>query len=192
MTERVVPGRADGLITVDAADALWVGLTAGGAVPTASGAFTRSPARARTGYVLLGSRVVATARVGGGRWGVAEREVRRAAAELNAVVMDRRDLVRVGPFRGAPEPEPEPERDEETPLRWRWRVAGELGEPGGGRDTARGRPAVSSGGDRLATATRGARSRRDPADVVAAARGGEAARRGRARRDAVAASRADP
>ncbi len=141
-----MPGRTDSLITLDAADALWVGLTAGGAVPTASGAFTRSPARARTGYVLLGSRVVATVRVGGGRWGVAEREVRRAAAELNAVVMDRRDLVRVGPFRGAPEPE----RDEETPLRWRWRVAGELGEPGGsGRGTRHedGRPCHLAGID---------------------------------------------
>ncbi|MGW1511217.1 endonuclease domain-containing protein [Streptomyces sp. NPDC002394] len=127
MTERVVPGRADGLITLDAADALWVGLTAGGAVPTASGAFTRSPARARTGYVLLGSHVVATVEADGGRWGVAEREVRRAAAELDAVEMDRRDLVRVGPFRGAPEPEP----DEETSLRWRRRVAGELRLPGG-------------------------------------------------------------
>ncbi|MFF5488134.1 endonuclease domain-containing protein [Streptomyces virginiae] len=150
MTERVVPGRTDSLITLDAADALWVGLTVGGAVPTASGAFTRSPARARTGYVLLGSRVVATARVGDGRWGVAEREVRRAAAELNAVVMDRRDLVRVGPFCGAPEPEPEPERDEETPLRWRWRVAGELGEPGGpGRGTRHedGRPCHLAGID---------------------------------------------
>ncbi len=110
-----MPDHADGLITLDAADALWVGLTAGGAVPTASGAFTRSPARARTGYVLLGSRVVATVETGGGRWGVAEREVRRAAADLNAVEMDRRKLVRVGPFRGAQVPEPE--RDEDTPLR---------------------------------------------------------------------------
>ncbi|MEU5398331.1 endonuclease domain-containing protein [Streptomyces sp. NPDC005963] len=127
MTERVVPGRADGLITLDVADALWVGLTAGGAVPTASGALTRSPARARTGHVLLGSRVVATVGVDGGRWGVAEREVRRAAEELNALGLDRRDLVRVGPFRGAPEPE----HGEQAPLRWRRCVAEELREPGG-------------------------------------------------------------
>ncbi|MER5491155.1 endonuclease domain-containing protein [Streptomyces sp. NPDC002490] len=125
MTERVVPGRADGLIALDAADALWIALTAGGGVPTAAGALTRSPARAGAGYVLLGSRVVATVRADGGRWGVEEREVRRAAEELNAVGTDRRDLVRVGPFRATPEPE----RDGETSLCWRRRVAAQLREP---------------------------------------------------------------
>ncbi|KOV21665.1 endonuclease domain-containing protein [Streptomyces heliomycini] len=124
MTERVTPSRAGGLITLGAADALWAGLTAGSAVPTASAAFTGFPARARAGYVLLGGCVVATVKAGGGRWSVVEAEVRRAAAELNAMAMDRRDLVRIGPFRdGAKQEHPE-----ETPLRWRRRIARELQE----------------------------------------------------------------
>ncbi|MFF8596945.1 endonuclease domain-containing protein [Streptomyces sp. NPDC015220] len=139
MSERVMPGRADGLISLGAADALWVDLTAGSAVPTASGALTCFPARARAGYVLLGGRVVATVRADSGRWSVVEAEIRRAAAELNAIRMDRRDLVRIGPFRGASRPE----CDERTPLRWRRRIAGERGEPFGPERTARreaGRP----------------------------------------------------
>ncbi|MFF8618952.1 endonuclease domain-containing protein [Streptomyces sp. NPDC015350] len=139
MSERVVPGRTDGLITPVAADALWADLTAGSAVPTASGVFTRSSARVRAGYVLLGGRVVAAVRAGDGRWGVLEVEVRRAAAELNAVGMDRRDLVRIGPFREAPGQE----LDGETPLRWRRHIMGELREPGGSDRAARregGRP----------------------------------------------------
>ncbi|GHI02721.1 hypothetical protein Scel_10420 [Streptomyces cellostaticus] len=134
-----MPGRTDGLITLVAADALWVDLTAGSAVPTASGAFTCSPARARVGYVLLGGHVVATVRASGGQWSVPEAEVRRAAAELNAVGMDRQDLVRIGPFRGAPGQE----CNEETPLRWRRRITRELQELGGpGRTAGRevGRP----------------------------------------------------
>ncbi|MFJ8491277.1 endonuclease domain-containing protein [Streptomyces sp. NPDC094038] len=127
MSERVIPGRADGLINLIAADALWGDLTAGSAVPTASGAFTRSPARARMGYVLLGSHVVTTVRVSGDQWSVPEVGVRRAAAELNTVAMNRHDLVRIGPFRRAPGQE----RDEERPLRWRWRITVELQEPGG-------------------------------------------------------------
>lgn len=123
MAERVTAGRADGLITLGAADVLWAGLTADSAVPTASAAFTRSPARAQAGYVLLGGCVVATVEAGGRR-SVVETEVRRAAAELNAVEMDRRDLVRIGPFRdGAKQ-----EHHEETPLRWRRRIARELQE----------------------------------------------------------------
>ncbi|MGW0631267.1 endonuclease domain-containing protein, partial [Streptomyces sp. NPDC002758] len=139
MSERVMPGRTDGLITLVAADALWVDLTADSAVPTASGAFTCSPARARVGYVLLGGYVVATVRASGGQWSVPEVEVRRAAAELNAVGMDRQDLVRIGPFRGAPRQE----CNEETPLRWRQRITGELQELGGPERAARrevGRP----------------------------------------------------
>lgn len=141
-----MPGRTDGLITLVAADALWVDLTAGSAVPTASGAFTRSPARARVEYVLLGGRVVATARANGSQWSVPEVEVRRAAAELNAVEMDRQDLVRIGPFRGTPRQE----RDEETPLRWRRRITRELQEPGGTEQAARrevGRPCHLAGID---------------------------------------------
>ncbi|MFI1535772.1 endonuclease domain-containing protein [Streptomyces anandii] len=125
MSERVMPGHTDGLITLGAADALWVDLTTDSAVPTASGAFTSSPAQARMGYVLLGGHAVATVRAGDGRWSVSEGEVRRAAAALNAVGMDRQDLVRIGPFRGAPRQE----CDEEAPLRWRRRITGELGGP---------------------------------------------------------------
>ncbi|MFJ1548735.1 endonuclease domain-containing protein [Streptomyces sp. NPDC088246] len=123
MSERVMPGRTDGLITLVAADALWVGLTADSAVPTASGAFA-SPARAQAGHVLLGSHVVATVRASSGQWSVPEVEVRRAAAELNAVGMDRQDLVRIGPFRRAPRRE----SNEETPLPWRRRITEELQE----------------------------------------------------------------
>lgn len=129
-----MPGRADGLITLGAADALWVDVTADSAVPTASGAFTCSPAHARMGYVLLGGHVVETVRASGGQWGVRKAEVRRAAAALNAVGMDRHDLVRIGPFRGVPRQE----CAEETPLRWRRRIAGDLREPGGPERAARG------------------------------------------------------
>ncbi|MFE2089207.1 hypothetical protein [Streptomyces sp. NPDC059460] len=90
-------------------------------------------------YVLLGGNVVATVRASNGQWSVPEVEVRRAAAELNAVGMDRQDLVRVGPFRGAPRQE----CNEETPLRWRQRITGELQELGGPERAARrevGRP----------------------------------------------------
>lgn len=128
-----MPGRTDGLITLVAADALWVDLTADSAVPTASGAFTRSPARAQVRYVLLGGHVVATVRASNGQWSVPEVEVRRAAEELNAVGMDRQDLVRIGPFRGAPRQE----CNEETPLRWRQRIKGELQELGGPERAAR-------------------------------------------------------
>ncbi|MCX4733393.1 endonuclease domain-containing protein [Streptomyces sp. NBC_01363] len=146
MSERVMPGRTDGLITLVAADALWVDLTADSAVPTASGAFTCSPARAQVRYVLLGGHVVATVRASNGQWSVPEAEVRRAAAELNAVGMDRQDLVRIGPFRGAPRQE----CNEETPLRWRQRIKGELQELGGPERAARrevGRPYLLAGID---------------------------------------------
>ncbi|MFG2951434.1 endonuclease domain-containing protein [Streptomyces adustus] len=146
MSERVMPGCSDGLMTLGAADALWVALTADSAVPTASGAFTRSPAHAPVGYVLLGAHAVATVRAADGRWSVAEAEVRRAAAELHAVGMDRQDLVRVGPFRGAPRQE----GGEWSPLRWRGRVAEELQEPGGPEPAARrdvGRPSHLAGID---------------------------------------------
>ncbi|MBN0048647.1 recombinase [Streptomyces actuosus] len=139
MSERVMPGRTDGLITLDAADALWVDLTADSAVPTAPGAVTRFPAHAQAGYVLLGSHVVATVRASGGQWTVAEAEVRRAATQLNAVGTDRQDLVRIGPFRGVPRQE----CTKETPLRWRRRITRALHEPAGPESAARredGRP----------------------------------------------------
>ncbi|MDX2565418.1 endonuclease domain-containing protein [Streptomyces sp. TX20-6-3] len=128
MSERVIPGQG-GLISLGAADALWSGLTGDAAVPTAAAAVTCSPASARVGYVLLGSRVVATVPAGGGQWSVPEVEVRRAAAELNSVGVDRRELVRIGPFRGAPRQG----HREGTLLRWRQRIARELQEPAHGR-----------------------------------------------------------
>lgn len=117
-------GRTDGLITLVAADALWVGLTADSAVPTATGAFVCPPARAQVGHVLLGSHVAATVRASSGQWSVPEAEVRRAAGKLNAVRMDRQDLVRIGPFRGAPRWE----SHEGAPLPWRRRITEELQE----------------------------------------------------------------
>ncbi|MEV0186798.1 endonuclease domain-containing protein [Streptomyces sp. NPDC050625] len=126
MSERVIPGRTGGLISLGAADALWAGLTTGSAVPTVSAVFTCSPADARVGYVLLGGRVVVTVKASGGQWSVAEIEVRRAAAELNAVEVDCQDLVRIGPFGGAPKKE----CNETTLLRWRRRITGELQELG--------------------------------------------------------------
>lgn len=139
MSERVISGPTGGLITLGAGDALWAGLTAGSAVPTVSAAFTCSPADARAGYVLLGSRAVATVKASGGQWSVPEIEVRRAAAELNAVEMDGQDLVRIGPFRGAPKQE----RNEGTSLRWRQRIARglrELGDPERAAQPEGGRP----------------------------------------------------
>lgn len=132
MSEGVVLGRAGGLISLGAADVLWAGLTAGSAVPTASGVFTRSLAGAQVGYLLLGDRVVAMAMVSGGQRGVAESEVRRAAARLSAVEMNCRDLVRIGPFRGAQEQE-----CKGALLRWRQRVTRELQELGGPGQAAR-------------------------------------------------------
>ncbi len=60
--------------------------------------------------------------------------MRRAAAELSAVGMDRQDLVRIGPFRRAPRQE----CDEAAPLRWRQRIAGGLQELDGFERAARG------------------------------------------------------
>ncbi|MEU8975131.1 endonuclease domain-containing protein [Streptomyces monashensis] len=146
MPERVVQGRPSGLISLDVADALWAGLTTDSAVPTASAAFTRSPANAQVGYVLLGGRVVATAKASGGQWSVAEIEVRRAAAELNAVEMDRQDLVRIGPFRGSPTKE----CDEGTLTHWRRRIIREPQESAGPERAVRpegGRPSHLAGID---------------------------------------------
>ncbi|MFJ3309466.1 hypothetical protein ACIPSA_41755 [Streptomyces sp. NPDC086549] len=133
MPERVIPGRSGGLIPLGAADVLWVGLTTESAVPTASAAFTCSPASARVGYVLLGGRVVATVKASGGQWSVPETEVRRAAAELNAVEMDCQDLVRIGPFRDTPKNK----CNEATLLHWRQRITRELQELGDPERAAR-------------------------------------------------------
>ncbi len=133
MPERVIPGRSGGVITLAAADVLWAGLTADSAVPTASAAFTSSPADAPAGCILLGGCVVATVKGSGGRWSVPQAGVRRAAAELNAVGMDRRDLVRIGPFRSTPTPE----HHGGPTLPWRRRIAQELQEPGNPQQAAR-------------------------------------------------------
>ncbi|KPI12743.1 hypothetical protein OV450_8376, partial [Actinobacteria bacterium OV450] len=130
MSERVVPGGVGALVSLSAADALWAALTAGSAVPAASAVLTRPPAWVGAGYVVLGARVVAAVRADDGRWGVAEVEVRQAALGLNSVGMDGRDLVRIGPFGGAPKRE----SGGGTLLGWRGRVAEELrGTAGCGR-----------------------------------------------------------
>lgn len=123
MPERVVPGRADGLVTPAAADGVWISLTAGSAVPTTSAVFTCFPSDVPPGrYVLLGACVVELVRTGDGRWSVPEAEVRRAAAAWNAVEMDTLDLVRIGPFRGVPEQE----HAGGTLRGWRRRITREL------------------------------------------------------------------
>ncbi|WP_030187684.1 endonuclease domain-containing protein [Streptomyces sp. NRRL S-813] len=133
MSEGVTLDRTGGLITLGAADTLWADLMADSAVPTASAALTSFPAHARMGYVLLGDRVVATVKTGSSQWSVLEIEVRQAAAELNAVEMDRQDLVRIGPFRSAAKQEPM----EGTALRWRQRITRALQERGGLERAAR-------------------------------------------------------
>ncbi|MGW8358832.1 endonuclease domain-containing protein [Streptomyces wedmorensis] len=133
MSERVIPGRMGGLITLSAADALWSALTAGSGVPAAAAVFTCSPADARAGYVLLGNQVVETVQTSGGGWSVVETDVRRAAAKLNAVHMDRQDLVRIGPFHTAQQ-----QHTYGAPLRWRRRIARELQAPGGPERVTRG------------------------------------------------------
>ncbi|MEV6681974.1 endonuclease domain-containing protein [Streptomyces erythrochromogenes] len=126
MSERVVPGRASGLVAPAAADGLWTSLTAGSAVPTASAVFTLLPPDLRQQrHVMLGTRLVELVAAGEDRWSVPEAEVRRAAAELRAVEVDARELVRVGPFRGVPEQE----RGGGTLRRWRRRIDRELGQP---------------------------------------------------------------
>ncbi|MFF4693266.1 hypothetical protein [Streptomyces sp. NPDC001307] len=62
------------------------------------------------------------------------RMVRRAAAELNAVEMDCQDLVRIGPFGGAPKKE----CNETTLMRWRQRITRELHDLGESERAARG------------------------------------------------------
>ncbi|GAB1339875.1 hypothetical protein ACE1SV_64650 [Streptomyces sp. E-15] len=125
MSERVVPGRANGLLALAAADKVWVSLTAGSAVPTTSAAFTRFSSDVRPGrYVMLGACAVELVMTGDGRCRVPEAEVRRAAAAWNAVKMDALDLVRIGPFRGVPEQE----RTGGTLRGWRRRISWELQE----------------------------------------------------------------
>ncbi|MEU6708969.1 endonuclease domain-containing protein [Streptomyces wuyuanensis] len=126
MSDSVTWGRRGDLIILSVADALWTDLTAGGAVPTASAATTCPPADARAGYVLLGGRLVATTQASDGQWGVSESDVRQAAAELNAVELGGRDLIRIGTFRSAPRQA----LVKGAALRWRQRITREVQEPG--------------------------------------------------------------
>ncbi|MEZ0095607.1 endonuclease domain-containing protein [Streptacidiphilus sp. EB129] len=115
MPHRATPRRADGLLALATADALWAELTAISAVRAASGAFTRPPAHPPAGYVLLGKHAVPTVKGADGRWHVPETDVRTAAAELSTVTMNGEDLVRVAPFQGSPDAG---NRDRPAP-RWR-------------------------------------------------------------------------
>ncbi len=127
------------MISLGAADALWAGLTVESAVPAASGVFTRAPATPRLGYLPLGATVVRL-EANDGRGAVYEVEVRRAAAELNAIRVDRRDLVRIGPFGDVPKNE----YDGPTLRHWRKRITWELQNLSSHQQTAR------EGGGRLA------------------------------------------
>lgn len=73
---------------------------------------------------MLGACLVELVTTGYGRRGVPEAGVRRAAAEWNAVEMDPRDLVRVGPFHTVPEQG----RADGTLRGWRRSVGRELRE----------------------------------------------------------------
>ncbi|MCX4561773.1 endonuclease VII domain-containing protein [Streptomyces phaeochromogenes] len=123
MSERVVPGQVDGLVTLAAADNVWASLTADSVIPTTSAVFTCFSSDFRPGrYVMLGACVVELVRTGDGRWSVPEIEVRRAAAAWNAVEMDALGLVRIGPFGGVPGQE----RQGGTLRGWRRRIGREL------------------------------------------------------------------
>ncbi|MER6434423.1 endonuclease domain-containing protein [Streptomyces sp900105245] len=131
MPERVIPESMGGLISLGAADDLCAGLTGGSRVPVVSAVFTRSPGSARAGYVLLGATVVRV-EARSGRLEVSEAEVRRAAVELDAMQVDFRSLVRIGPFGGAPAGE----YNGTTLMRWRQRIMQELQEPVAPKQTA--------------------------------------------------------
>ncbi|MBV9023358.1 MAG: recombinase [Streptomycetaceae bacterium] len=117
MTEAELPRRAHGLLTLPAANALWPELLSNSAVPAASEAFTGSPADPRSGYILLGSHLVPTVQNADGRWHVHGADVRRAAAELGSLKVDRNALVHVGPCRV-----PGAGQEDARALRWRQRL----------------------------------------------------------------------
>ncbi|MGA5499491.1 endonuclease domain-containing protein [Streptomyces cinereoruber] len=125
MSGRVMPGHTSDLLTLQDAGALWAGLTADSAVPTASTILISSLGSAQMSYALLGSHVVMAVKAHDGRWSISESEVRRAAVGLRAVKVDPQDLVRIGPFGGMPKGE----HSEAVLLGWRRRIVGELQRP---------------------------------------------------------------
>ncbi|MEU4173468.1 hypothetical protein AB0F46_42625 [Streptomyces sp. NPDC026665] len=81
--------------------------------------FTGFRVHTGVGYVLLGGRVVVMERKApGGQWTIPETEVRRAAAGLSLVAMDRQDLVQIGPFGGVPKQQ----QHGGLLMRWRQRI----------------------------------------------------------------------
>jgi len=121
MPHRATPRRADRRLPLAVADALWAELTTNSAVPAASGALTCFPSDPRAGYLLLGARVLPTAQGPDGQWHVHEADVRRAAEELSAVLMERGGMVRVAPAHG-----PLRANQKDGPaLRWRQRLGQE-------------------------------------------------------------------
>jgi hypothetical protein len=117
MSEADTPRRTHGLLTLPAADALWPELLSNSTVPAASDAFTGSPADPRSGYILLGSHLVPTVQDADGRWHVRGADVRRAAAELGSVKVNRNALVHVGPCSV-----PGAGQEDARALRWRQRL----------------------------------------------------------------------
>lgn len=119
MSEADTARRAHSLLTLPAADALWSELLSGSTVLAASEAFTRLPADPRSGYILLGSNLVPTVKDADGRWHVEGADVRRAAAELGSVRVNRNALVHVGPCRVRV---PGARQEYARALRWRQRL----------------------------------------------------------------------
>ena len=126
MPHCVTPRRAERRLALAVADALWVELMTRSAVPAVSGALTCFPSDPRAGYVLLGARVLPITKGADGQWQVCEADVRLAAAELGAVMVNRGGLVRVSPSPG-------PLRTDQSDgsgLRWRWRLGREWAQAG--------------------------------------------------------------
>ncbi|MFJ5220914.1 endonuclease domain-containing protein [Streptomyces sp. NPDC088354] len=117
MSQADTPSRADGLLTLAAADALWPELLSNSAVPAALEAFTSLPADARSGHVLLGSHLVPTVQDADDRWHVQEVDVRRAAADLRSVKVNRNALVHIAPCIV-----PSTGQEDAQALRWRQRL----------------------------------------------------------------------
>lgn len=117
MSQADTPRRAHGLLTLPAADALWPELLSNSTVPAAPEAFTSSPADPRSGYILLGSHLVPTVQDADDHWHVHEADVRRAAAELRSVTVNRNALVHVAPGRV-----PSASQEDTRALRWRQRL----------------------------------------------------------------------
>ncbi|MFB7293766.1 endonuclease domain-containing protein [Actinacidiphila glaucinigra] len=120
MAEADTTRRTHGLLTLAAAEALWPELLSKSTVPAAPEAFTGSPANPRSGYVLLGSHLVPTVQDADDRWHVHEADVRRAAAELRLVTLNKNALVHVRPGHV-----PSAGQGDARALRWRQRLGRE-------------------------------------------------------------------